>query len=162
MAGDHEAERPDEVEGGPVKTFLEHLEDFRWMLIKSSVALLVAMLVCLTAGNVVVGIIKWPLSHARISYPGTNPVVTVNFGTNHLGRFVLSAEEQRHLNLGTNRFVTVQLEPLALGTNQVLGWRVVPGASAADAAHGFDVLLVALEPAWVEPLPAGQCHRRQQ
>jgi hypothetical protein len=33
MAGDHEAERPDEAEGGPVKTFLEHLEDFRWVLI---------------------------------------------------------------------------------------------------------------------------------
>ena len=30
---------PTTAEGGPVKTFLEHLEDFRWMLIKSVVAL---------------------------------------------------------------------------------------------------------------------------
>ena len=33
--------------GGPVKSFLEHLEDLRWMLIKSGAALLVSMIVCL-------------------------------------------------------------------------------------------------------------------
>ena len=72
MADDYEAERPDEdQEGGPVKTFLEHLEDLRWVLIKSLVALSVAMLLCLIGGNYVSGILKWPLRHARISYPGT-------------------------------------------------------------------------------------------
>ena len=64
MAGDPESERPDEAEGGPVKTFLEHLEDLRWVLIKSLVALGVAVLLCLLAGNYVVQIIKWPLTHA--------------------------------------------------------------------------------------------------
>jgi len=32
----------DEEEGGPVKSFLEHLEDLRWVLIKSLAALGVA------------------------------------------------------------------------------------------------------------------------
>ena len=64
MAGDNEPERPDEAEGGPVKTFLEHLEDFRWVLIKSIVALFLGMLICLFAANHVVSIIKWPLTHA--------------------------------------------------------------------------------------------------
>src|SRR5208283_3377166 len=63
MAGDHEAERLDEAEGGPVKTFLEHLEDFRWVLIKSIVALFLGMLICLFAANHVIQIIKWPLKH---------------------------------------------------------------------------------------------------
>ena len=63
MAGDNEPERPDEAEGGPVKTFLEHLEDFRWVLIKSLVALFLGMLICLFAANHVVQIIKWPLTH---------------------------------------------------------------------------------------------------
>jgi len=67
MAGDHETEHPDEAEGGPVKTFLEHSR-FRWVLIKSVVALLLGMLVCLFAANDVVRIIKWPLMHARIHY----------------------------------------------------------------------------------------------
>jgi sec-independent protein translocase protein TatC len=96
MAGDHETERPDEAEGGPVKTFLEHLEDFRWVLIKSVVALGVAMLLCLIAGNYVVQIIKWPLTHARLRYPAGNQIVTVSFGTNHLGNFQLTRTSSTH------------------------------------------------------------------
>jgi Sec-independent protein secretion pathway component TatC len=72
MAGDPETEHPDEAEGGPVKTFLEHLEDFRWVLIKSVVALFLAMLVCLFAANYVIQIIKWPLTRA----PSDTPALT--------------------------------------------------------------------------------------
>jgi hypothetical protein len=47
MAVEPEAERLDldqeEEEGGPVKSFLEHLEDLRWVLIKSIAAAGVAM-----------------------------------------------------------------------------------------------------------------------
>jgi sec-independent protein translocase protein TatC len=146
MASDHETERPDEAEGGPVKTFLEHLEDFRWVLIKSVVALGVAMLLCLIAGNYVVQIIKWPLTHARIRYPDGNQVVTVSFGTNHLGNFQLTSEQQRSLNLGTNPFVSVQVEPLTLGTNQVLGWRVAADPRAAADAQRLQVDLINLSP----------------
>jgi sec-independent protein translocase protein TatC len=146
MAGDHETERPDEAEGGPVKTFLEHLEDFRWVLIKSVVALAVAMLLCLIAGNYVVQIIKWPLGHARIHYPGANQIVAVSFGTNHLGNFQLTPEQQKSLNLGTNQFVSIRVEPLTLGTNQVLGWRVDSDPHAAAAAQRLQIDLINLGP----------------
>ena len=70
MADDYEAEHPDEEhEGGPVKSFLEHLEDLRWVLIKSLTALGVAMLLCLIAGNYVVDVLKWPLTRVHIKYP---------------------------------------------------------------------------------------------
>jgi sec-independent protein translocase protein TatC len=146
MAGDHETERSDEAEGGPVKTFLEHLEDFRWVLIKSVVALAVAMLLCLIAGNYVVQIIKWQLGHARIHYPGANQIVAVSFGTNHLGNFQLTPEEQSALALGTNRFVSVQIEPLTLGTNQVLGWRVDSDPQVAANAQRLQIDLINLSP----------------
>ncbi|MGB7769371.1 MAG: twin-arginine translocase subunit TatC [Verrucomicrobiia bacterium] len=146
MAGDHETERPDEAEGGPVKTFLEHLEDFRWVLIKSITALAVAMLLCLIAGNYVVQIVKWPLEHAWVRYPATNQIVAVSFGTNRLGNFQLTSEQQRSLNLGTNRFVSVQIEPLTLGTNQVLGWRVDSDPRAADEAQRLQINLINLGP----------------
>lgn len=139
MAGDNEPERLDEAEGGPVKTFLEHLEDFRWVLIKSSVALMVAMLVCLTGANHVVQIVKRPLDHSWNLYPGTNQQVFVNFGTNLIGNFQLTPEQQRSLNLGTNRYVSVHVEPLTLGTNRVLGWHVDsdphPGSPAASPVN---------------------------
>src|SRR6267378_2344235 len=104
MADEPEADRLDvleEEEGGPVKSFLEHLEDLRWVLIKSLVALSMAMLICLIAGNYVVAILKYPLRKAKISYPGTNQVVTVLFGTNRLGTFPLSPELHNEWSLGT-------------------------------------------------------------
>ena len=150
MADEPGSERLDETEeeeGGPVKSFLEHLEDLRWVLIKSIAALGVAMLVCLIAGNFVVGILRRPIQKARISYPGTNQIVTVIFGTNELGAFPLTTEQQASLELGTNRFVAVRVEPAMLGTNQVLAWRVDNNPDLARRAQQLKVDLLNLSPA---------------
>ena len=147
MAGAHESEHPAAAEGGPVKTFLEHLEDLRWVLIKSLVALGVAVLLCLLAGNYVVGIVKWPLTRAGVSWPGTNQIVAVSFGTNRLGVFQLTADQQKILELGTNRFVSVQVEPLVIGTNQVLGWRASSDSAAIADAQRLKIDLINLGPA---------------
>ena len=57
MVGDSESEHSAETaEGGPVKSFLEHLEDFRWLLITCVVALSLTMLVCLIGANYVIGV----------------------------------------------------------------------------------------------------------
>ena len=71
MADDYDSEPSDFHEGGPVKSFLEHLEDFRWVMVKSVVALFLAMLLCLIGANYVIGIVKWPLKHASMNYPIT-------------------------------------------------------------------------------------------
>ena len=147
MAGDQASERPNEAEGGPVKTFLEHLEDLRWVLIKSLAALGVAVLLCLLAGNYVVQIVKWPLTRAGVSWPGTNQIVAVSFGTNRLGAFQLTAEQQKSLNFGTNRYVSVQVEPLVIGTNQVLGWRASSDPAAIADAQRLKIDLINLSPA---------------
>src|SRR5579883_821821 len=109
MAIEPEEEHPytEEDEGGPVKSFLEHLEDFRWALIKSGAAVLIGVIVCLLAGNYVVGILMRPLQKARISYPGTNQIITVNLSTNRLGVFPLDPAQQQQFNLGTNRFIAL-------------------------------------------------------
>jgi sec-independent protein translocase protein TatC len=147
MADKPEAELVTDDEGGPVKSFLEHLEDLRWVLIKSAAALGVAMLLCLIAGNYVVQVIKWPLSNARIHYPGTNQVALVRFGTNQLAVYHLSPEQERTFALGTNRFVAVQVEPVTLGTNQVLSWFVNTNLDAADIAQRAHIELINLSPA---------------
>jgi sec-independent protein translocase protein TatC len=139
-------EPPDDG-GGPVKSFLDHLEDFRWLLVKCSVAIGLGMLICLFAANYVVAIIKWPLARAPMSYPGTNQVATVSFGTNHLGNFQISPQQSVALNLGTNRFVAVAVEPLTLGTNQVLGWHVDNNPQAVADLERMHIELVNLSPA---------------
>ena len=75
---------PEEDGGGPVKTFLEHLEDLRWMLIKCIATVFVSMLVCLVGGNFLVKILTWPLNEAEhLRLTGDRSVV-VHFGTNIL------------------------------------------------------------------------------
>ena len=51
--------------GGPVKTFLEHLEDLRWMLIKCVSAVVICMIVCLMASNYLVSFLTWPLRSSQ-------------------------------------------------------------------------------------------------
>jgi sec-independent protein translocase protein TatC len=51
----------EDEEGGPVKPFLEHLEDLRWVLIKVISAVMIGMTVCLVASPWVIDILKYPL-----------------------------------------------------------------------------------------------------
>lgn len=148
MVGDFESEHSDETaEGGPVKSFLEHLEDFRWLLIKCVVAVALTMLVCLIGANYVISIIKWPLTQAKVSYPGTNQIVTVSFGATRLGSYPITPEQQQLLHTGTNRYAAVIVEPIVVGTNQVLGWRVNEDPAAIVEAQRMHIDLVNLTPA---------------
>ena len=149
--GDPALEPDPDQEGGPVKAFLEHLEDLRWVLIKSIAAIGIGMLICLIAGNQVVSILKWPLTRARISYPGKNQVWTVAFGTNRLGTFTLDDRQQQDFALGTNRYVSLKLEPISVGTNYggtndlLLGLRVDPAAKP-ETSQQMDMRLINLSP----------------
>ena len=87
----------DTEEGGPVKSFLDHLEDLRWTLIKCASAIGLAVLVCLLAGNYVVGILMRPLQRATVKYSGTNQVVTIRLGTNNLTTITLDPAHEKFL-----------------------------------------------------------------
>jgi len=132
--------------GGPVKPFLEHLEDLRWVLIKSLAALAIAVVVCLLAGNAIVQILTYPLKNACTFYSRDVQVVTLLFGTNRLGTFELAPAQREHLDLGTNRFVALRLEPIIISTNRVLGWQIDEEATS-KANRGLPVELVTLSPA---------------
>ena len=142
-------DQSEEEEGGPVKSFLEHLEDLRWVLIKSLVGLGIAILVCLIAGDQVVNILKRPLERIQLHYPGTNHVVTVFFGTNRLGTFPLTPQLEPNFDLGlaTNRFVAVRVAPVAVGTNILLALQLDPDPAVAESAKKASIPLVNLGPA---------------
>src|SRR3989442_6917199 len=87
MADDPGAERldaPAEEEGGPVKSFLEHLEDLRWVLIKSLAAAGVAMVACFFGGNYLFKVLKWPLERSPIGKSSRAQVLRLMMGTNVL------------------------------------------------------------------------------
>jgi sec-independent protein translocase protein TatC len=77
---------PEEDGGGPVKTFLEHLEDLRWMLIKCVAAVFVTMLICMIGGNYLVKILTWPLTEADHLKLSQDTSIVVHYKTNLLAR----------------------------------------------------------------------------
>src|SRR5205807_8970201 len=120
MADPTEESRPEEAEedgGGPVKTFLEHLEDLRWMLIKSGTALLVGMIVCLYSTNKVVSILKWPLERAALIQVGHKQKVLVKLGEEDVFSFQPATNHIGPLDLGTNPLIILQIKPVDEGTN---------------------------------------------
>ncbi len=135
-----------EEEGGPVKPFLDHLEDLRWVLIKTVAAVTVAMVVCLIAGNALVQVLKWPLERAKISFPADTQAATFRFGTNQLGTFLFPRNPQTGFPFGTNSTVTVLLEPKVIGDTQVLAWRIDPTAPVVTG-HNLKMELNTFGPA---------------
>ena len=51
--------------GGPIKSFLEHMEDLRWVLIRCVAALGVAMVACLAGAPIIVDFLSRPLGEAK-------------------------------------------------------------------------------------------------
>jgi sec-independent protein translocase protein TatC len=149
MADEPVAEHLDEQaeeEGGPIKSFLEHLEDLRWVLIKSGVAAGVAMLGCLLAGNYVVGILEWPLKRAPVRHSAKTQTVRVVFGTNQLSVLHITPNDSLAPLVGTNRYVRLELVPELQGTNQVLSWRVQDD-SETPRERGLGIEIINLSPA---------------
>lgn len=133
---DHEGEE----EGGPVKSFLEHLEDLRWVLIKSIAAAGVAMVTCFFAGNYVFKVIEWPLKRAPIYSGAQSQVLRVTLGTNQLGVFHIGTNDALTALAGTNRYVRVDIAPITIGTNTVLGVSVQPETQAPTADSPIDIV----------------------
>jgi sec-independent protein translocase protein TatC len=136
MSGGDEEIRPEdqEVEGGAVKSFLEHLEDLRWMLIKSAAALFVCMLGCLFATKQLMAILQWPLDraaqrHVFLVPEGTNQTVTLQLGSLVLQSIKANSNRLGSMDIGTNRYVTVQMDPITVGTNTLLALHVVTNSA---------------------------------
>jgi sec-independent protein translocase protein TatC len=139
-----EEERPEfGDEGGPVKSFLEHLEDLRWMLIKSCSAVAVGMLLCLIGADYVVGIIKWPLVKADELRASDDKSQSICFfvGTNVWGTFRPGATNLGALDLGTNRHLGFELVTVSLGSNQVLALQPMTNQALVDKALNLPTTL---------------------
>jgi sec-independent protein translocase protein TatC len=141
MAEGEEEIRPEdqEVEGGAVKSFLEHLEDLRWVLIKCSVALVVSMLLCLYGTKQLMVVLQWPIERANHRHiyllpEDTNQTVTIQLAGLDLKTIELKTNRLGTIDLGTNQYSTLQLNPVMVGTNSLLTWHLVPNSAPPAAA----------------------------
>ena len=111
-----EIEEEEEDGGGAVKSFLDHLEDLRWTLIKCASAITIAMIFCLAAGDRIMTILKWPLERASRQGVESAQYLTLQVGTNRLGTFHLETNRFGILDFGTNRHVSMQLVAVEVGS----------------------------------------------
>lgn len=142
--------------GGPVKSFLEHLEDLRWVLIRVAISVGIGMLVCLVASNRIVEILSWPLERANVllekyfetHVPEDGGLVYLEFGTN-VWRYTVRGEDFLGLSSisdqsETTNAVAFRLVPLAINTNTVL--TISPTTIPEDASFSRKGQLINLGP----------------
>jgi len=155
MADDTEELRPEdeEVGGGAVKSFLEHLEDLRWTIIKCAVAIIIGMSACLFGVNYLITALKWPLDRAALITENTNQVVTVKLGEMTLGSYTVTNKLIGSLYLGTNRNVIVEVEPVPAS---ILAGPERSGAAAGPMVpNGGQILSMRVLPVVGKPVPKG-------
>lgn len=141
----------DDDEGGPVKPFLEHLEDLRWVLVKCSAAIFVGLLVCLLGVNYVVDILKWPLKRAGKVHTG---LVTVS-KAKHVGlamdgkiiwKFRTESTNVAGFDLGTNAEVVLQMTNVLVNGKPVVSFFLETN-SPLESELGIGPGLINLSPA---------------
>lgn len=108
----------DEEVGGPVKSFLEHLEDLRWTLIRCAIAIFLGVITCLSAGNFIIRILTIPLERAQKARISNEPKVIVTIGTNLLAR--LPAKQFMLGSTPVTNDVVYRVMPTQIGDNSVL------------------------------------------
>jgi len=105
---------PEEEGGGPVKTFLEHLEDLRWTLIKVAVSIFLGFIVCLSAAPQIIEFLTWPLKRAERVRLHNEPDVVISLGTNVFHRARAIDFPVTGLSTNTNSYfklMPVKVEP---------------------------------------------------
>jgi len=73
--------------GGPIKSFLEHLEDLRWTLVKCAAAVFIGIIACLSGSDFIIGLLKWPLDKANAMRTSDESQIALTLGTNVLAKF---------------------------------------------------------------------------
>jgi len=130
-------------EGGARKSFWEHLKDLRSALVRSAIAVGVALLLCLLLDQQLVAVLEYPLRRMDI-FQTPKPTVTLELGTARLGPYTVTREEFPALPEGAAPHAVFRLGVTKIGGEQVLTLKPDPDASAANAT---EVRLLNLSPA---------------
>lgn len=109
----------EESGGGPVKTFLEHLEDLRWTIVKCTIAIALGVIICLSAGKQIVAIVGWPLQQAKKLRTDPEVRVVISLGTNFFAR--VPVRDFPFAGASTNLDTYLRLAPITLGGQTILG-----------------------------------------
>ena len=123
--------------GGPVKPFLDHLEDLRWTILKCVFTMLIAMMACMMGAKHLINVLVFPLEQAKKLGFTARADIPVMLGRRVVGR--LKLDGLNTLGMDTNAPVfssykgRIELVPVVQGTNIFLALNPVIPESKEDA-----------------------------
>ena len=142
---DTEPTRSEEDENlGPKKTFWEHLDDLRKVLIRSAIAVFIALVVCLLLDDKLVKVLEYPLQRMDM-FEKPKPSVSFELGSAKLGPYEVSPEQFAAIPGTGSQNVTFKLGATKLGDEYVLTLK--PEASPLVKMSDLKVHLHNLSPA---------------
>lgn len=130
-------------EGGPRKSFWEHLSDLRTALMRSGVAIGIALVICLFLDSRIVDVLTYPLQRMNL-FQADHPTVTLEIGSTQIGPFEVKREQFPGLPAGPNPHAVYHLGTTQIGNQQVATLRLEP---TVPAKPPLEVRLHNLSPA---------------
>lgn len=140
MAESEEFE-PEEESTSPRKSFWEHLNDLRTALVRSAIAIVIALVVCLLLSEKLVKILEYPLSKIDM-FDKPQPTVSFQVGAAKFGPYPVTPEQFPGLAPGEAPQLVFQVGTAKVGTEQVATLKLLPapppGASSLRVRlHNF-------------------------
>src|ERR1039458_126142 len=115
---------PEEDLGGK-KSFWDHLDDLRKVLVRSAIAIGLALVVCLLLDSTLVGILEYPLRRMNI-FDRPQPTVTLQLGATKLGPYVVSHDQFDAMPPNAPKHLVFQVNTAQIGEAQVVTLKALP------------------------------------
>lgn len=124
MSNDTPEELPDDS-GGPRQSFWSHLEELRKAIVRSLIAIGIAVVLCMIFTHKIVGVLEQPLRRIDI-FQKPEPTVTLHIGTTKLGPYKVTREQFAGLPGGDAPQVEYELGTAVIGDQQVATLKTLP------------------------------------
>ncbi|HZP59558.1 MAG TPA: twin-arginine translocase subunit TatC [Opitutaceae bacterium] len=122
-----------EEELGEKKSFWDHLDDLRKVLVRSAIAIGLAFLACILLDNRLVRILEYPLRHMDI-FDVPRPTVTFQIGSSQLGPYPVSRDQFAGLPPGKAPHVVFQVDAAKVGEQQVVTLKTLSDNSGSGSS----------------------------
>src|SRR3990170_2854025 len=109
---------PEPEDAGVKKSFWDHLRDLRTSLLRSAIAIGLALVACLLVADKLVMILEHPLKRIDL-FQDPKPSVTFKIGDTRFGPYVVTPEQFAGLPEGTAPQTVYQLGMTKIGDHQV-------------------------------------------
>lgn len=117
---------PEESEDpGTKKSFWDHLRDLRTALVRSSIAIGLALVLCLLVADKLVLLLEYPLQRINV-FEKARPMVTFKIGGTQIGPYEVTPEQFAGLPAGDAPMVTYQIGTAQIGEHQVATLTALP------------------------------------